>query len=143
MTADRLTNSDSLTPAPEPLTLTAETVRLAAVVQQAELDIGAEATARLLELARTTPEGFEFWLRLWRVTLGNRATFEHLAPLAVVRAAERRVCEDFEPEHRYVDKVNAPLSVVTVAALRDELKSGSYARYRKPRPAGGAVDEGR
>lgn len=41
--------------------------------------------------------------------------------------------EDEEPS--YADKVNAPLSEATVAALKDELASGNPARYRKrPRP---------
>ena len=34
----------------------------------------------------------------------------------------------------YADKVNAPLSEATAAALKDELASGNYARFRKTRP---------
>ena len=37
------------------------------------------------------------------------------------------------PEREYVDEINAPLSRATVIALRDELKSGNYARYKKVR----------
>lgn len=33
----------------------------------------------------------------------------------------------------YVDKVNAPLSPEVIAALRAQLESGEYARYRSPR----------
>lgn len=40
-----------------------------------------------------------------------------------------------EPASRpYVDQINEPLTYATVAALRAELKSGDYARFRKTTP---------
>lgn len=40
-----------------------------------------------------------------------------------------------QAEPSYADKVNAPLSPETIAALNAELASGNYARYRKPQKA--------
>lgn len=37
----------------------------------------------------------------------------------------------------YADKVNAPLSPETIEALRKELESGEYARFRRARKGGG------
>ena len=48
-------------------------------------------------------------------------------------SAAAPVDEEEDGGQRYADKVNAPLSRETLEALRAELQSEEFARFRKPR----------
>lgn len=46
---------------------------------------------------------------------------------------EAAVESEEDDDQQYADQVNAPLSLEVIAALRAQLESGEYARYRSPR----------
>lgn len=48
-------------------------------------------------------------------------------------SAAAPVDEEEDGGQRYANQVNAPLSRETLEALRNELESEEYARFRKPR----------
>ena len=80
------------------------------------------AADRLDHLADLNPHKVPGWLA------GVRAaakTLRHEPGFDTVRA---------ETESSYADKVDAPLPKATIVALRNALKSGDYARFKKPKP---------
>lgn len=57
----------------------------------------------------------------------------HTKRVNVNRTHELPDADEEDADTRYADIVNAPLSPETIEALRKQLESGEYARYRRPR----------
>lgn len=95
--------------------------------------------ANAFQVAWAAHENAECFRRAMRdLETAPGVTTEECAEIAagLLRMADGPDATDEENEdagQRYADKVNAPLSRETLEALRAELQSEEYARFRKPR----------
>jgi histidine triad (HIT) family protein len=98
---------------------------------RAELDA---ANARLAELGEARTEWGIDYGGLGAMDASKNETWVRNKASRYERPVKQRVVGQWltaGPERSYADKINEPLAEATIAALRDELKSRNYARYRK------------